>query len=288
MMSKPLYVLLVCVAVSSVVAGCAPRQDTGTTTQSPLPTDRSAAGPAVLAIGLPTGLQVALQDMEDRFSAEHPPIKLEFHEQEMEDLVRDVTSGKLVLDVILAQGELELQPLVEAGLVETPATPIFSRRMELIVPRGNPLGLKSLADLGRDEVREVVIVVPQTSLGQASERALTKAGVLDKLTTTSKLRRVGQALEAKALVAAGEADAALVYSAARRPGGKTADPVRSAEGKVDTVLQVPEAEAGPLVVVAAVLKSAPSPELAKQFISFLRTPAMQDALALRGYGRVQP
>ncbi|NPV47074.1 MAG: substrate-binding domain-containing protein [Armatimonadetes bacterium] len=287
MMSQATNALLLGVLISAV-AGCAPRPEADVApSPGPLPSDRSAAGPSILAIGLPIGLQVALKDLQDRFAADHPQTKLEFHEREVEGLVRDVKSGKLVLDIILAQGELELKPLLDAGLVEGPGTPIFSRSMELIVPRGNPRGLKSLADLARDEVREVVVATPETSLGQASEQALSKAGVLDKLTQAGKLRRVSQPLEAKRLVAAAKADAALVYSAARRPGGGTADPVRSAEGKVDTVLTVPETEAGPLVVVAVVLKSAPSPELSEEFISFLQTPTMQEALALRGYGRVQ-
>ena len=131
---------------------------------------------------------------------------------------------------------------------------------------GNPGEVEDLSDLGDDSVT-VVLCAPEVPCGAASQTLLANAGVT---VAPASLEQNVTAVLTK--VAAGEADAGLVYATDVR-GRDDVDSVVP-EGAADVVNQYP--------IVA--LAGAPHPEAAVAFAEFVLSPAGQQVLAELGFG----
>ncbi len=157
-----------------------------------------------------------------------------------------------------------------AGLEVTPRG--FARNEPVVVvPRDNPAGIKSFADLPK--ARRLVIGAAEVPIGAYTLQILDRAGrafrdrVLARV--VSRELNVRQVL---AKVVLGEADAAVVYRTDARAAGD----------KVE-VIAIP----GELNVVAsylvAALPGAGEPKLAQAFIELLLAPDGQRRLAAAGF-----
>jgi molybdate transport system substrate-binding protein len=119
-------------------------------------------------------------------------------------LVAQVEAGAPV-DVIATADPEAMARLVRAGLVDVPQT--FARnRLAIAVEPGNPERITGLADLARPGLK-VVLADPAVPAGRYARQALDRAG--------TAVRPVSLELDVKAVaakVAAGEADAGIVYA----------------------------------------------------------------------------
>ncbi len=239
-----------------------------------------------LAVGAPCGLAMAYKEIRTAFLKRNPGVKFQDHIKNIGPMTKEVRDGKTSLDVFLSLGEREIATLTKAGVVVGKPVPFLRQSMQLMVQKGNPLGIKSLADLGKPNVKTVAVCEPSLTIGIAGEKALRKVGVWDKLVEQGKVIRPGQPAQAKEAVIGGKADATFIYAACSSKNWETADPGRSVAGKADVVMTVPEELYGGMFAVAAVLTTAPNPELARNFIEFLLTPEAQDSIARWGYGKM--
>jgi molybdate transport system substrate-binding protein len=269
------------VPTASPVQPASPPQ-TGRVSASASPSGLSGT----LRVGAPCGLAMAYKEVRTLFLKQNPSAKFVDHVKNIGPMIREVRDQKISLDVFLSLGELEIRSLADAGLVQGKSTPFLRQAMQLLVRKGNPLGIRQLDDLARPAVKTVVLCVPELTLGHAAAEALTKAGVLAKLDAAGKVIRVDQPAEGKRLVIEGKADATFIYGACSSETWRASDPERSVVGKAHVVTTVPESQYGGMFAVAAVLKGAQNPELARKFVDFLLTPEAQEALAKRGYGKV--
>lgn len=148
-------------------------------------------------------------------------------------LVRQVRDGAPA-DVIATADEASMQVLVQADLVEAPV--VFARNeLVIAVEPGNPEAIDGLEDLGRDDLL-VVLADPSVPAGRYAARALAEAGV--------EVRARSLELDVRAAltkVAAGEADAAVVY----------ATDVEAADGRAEAVAIDDDVEVGYPVAVLA-------------------------------------
>jgi len=144
--------------------------------------------------------------------ADHPDLRLAFSFASSSALAAQVEQGAPA-GVIATADLTTMQRLVARHLVSPPR--IFARnRLEIVVGAGNPRHVKSLGDLGRDDLK-VVLAAPEVPAGRYAREALTRAGVV--------VRPRSLELDVKAALAkvrAGEADAAIVYATDVRSGGK--------------------------------------------------------------------
>lgn len=169
-------------------------------------------------------------------------------------------------DVFASAAPANMATVTEAGNADgTPS--IFARNQLVIaVPRGNPEGVKGLADLGKPGVK-VALCATQVPCGAAARTALDSAGVT--LTPATLEQDVKGAL---AKVKLGEVDAALVYRT----------DARAASADV-TGVEFPESARAVNDYPIVALKDAPNPTAARAFVAYVRSAAAQTVLVEAGF-----
>jgi molybdate transport system substrate-binding protein len=193
-------------------------------------------GPASTPTGEPTGsLQVfaaaslkgAFDELTRQFAAAHPGVTVKPVDYDGSSTLATQLTGGARADVFAAADTTTMRTVVDAGLVRGEPTVFTTNSLQIAVAPGNPRGVHSLADLARlsADGGTVVTCAPQVPCGRAATTALDAAGVA--LKPASQEQNVTAVLTK---VAAGEADAGLVYRT----------DVQGSGGKVDGV-DFPEA-----------------------------------------------
>lgn len=123
-------------------------------------------------------------------------------------------------EVLVTADEATMARAVDAGLVADGPHVVARNRLVVAVAAGNPAGVGGVADLGRPGLR-VVLAAASVPAGRYADEALRAAGV-----RVRPVSREPDVRAAAAKVAAGEADAAVVYATdVRALGGLEARPV---------------------------------------------------------------
>lgn len=164
-------------------------------------------------------------------------------------------------DVFASADEANMAKVGDAAI----APALFATNTLVIaVPAGNPGGVESLADL---QSTTVVLCAPEVPCGAASAKLLDAAGVV---VTPASLEQNVTAVLTK--VAAGEADAGLVY-ATDVVGDDAVDSIVP-EGASEVVNRYP----------IAALKDAANPEAAAAFVDLVLSERGRSILADFGFG----
>ena len=108
-------------------------------------------------------------------------------------------------DVFASADTSHMKVLDDAGLLAGDPKVFVHNRLEIVVERGNPKGVHSLADLARSGLI-VVLADPSVPAGNYAKQALAKAGV-----TVHPASLEQQVTGVLSKVALGEADAGIVY-----------------------------------------------------------------------------
>jgi molybdate transport system substrate-binding protein len=169
---------------------------------------------------------------------------------------------------VLASADTVTMDMVQAadGIAGAPVV-FATNRLTMAVEPGNPLGIRTLADLAAPDVA-LVVCAEQVPCGRAAAEALDAAGVEVR---PRSLEENVRAVLAK--VALGEADAGLVF----------VTDVAASDGSVDGVAIGEEAE----VVVRspiAVTRGSRAASTAQAFVDFVTGPRGQQILAAHGFG----
>lgn len=243
-------ILGVALALSLAASGC------GTAPEGP------QGGRSELTVYAAASLGPAFEEVATVFEATHPDV-------DVRPLVLD---GSQVLATQLAEGapadvfasadEATMDRV--ADRVEDP-TVFASNTLVIAVPPGNPAGIAGLEDLGDPGVTAVMCAA-EVPCGAASRALLDRAGV--SADPASEEQNVGAVL---AKVAAGEADAGLVY--------------RTDLGRAD-VESVPVVGADEVVnrYPIAVLRDARNATAAEAFVALVRGETGQRILGEHGFG----
>jgi molybdate transport system substrate-binding protein len=168
--------------------------------------------------------------------------------------------------------------LEAAGLAE-PGTfyPYATGKIVLWAPKESKLdlsrGLQALLD---PSIRKIAIANPEHApYGRAAVAALRHEGLYDKV--SSKFVLGENISQTASFVVSGNADVGIVaLSLALAPSMKE-------KGRY---VEIPGDDYPAIEQAAVVLKSSPNKEVARQFFTFLKTPAVQELL--RGYGFAVP
>jgi molybdate transport system substrate-binding protein len=180
-------------------------------------------------------------------------------------LAAQIVSGAPT-DVFASADAEQMAEVMDAGIVASGPVVFTHNRLTIVVEQGNPLGVRSLADLARDDL-VVVLPAPEVPAGRYARAALDAAGV-----TPSPASLESDVKGVVSKVALGEADAGIVY-------------VSDADAAADRVDAVPLLD---VEVVAeypiAVLDGAPP--AAHTFVEFVLSE--QGAGILAGHGFMAP
>ncbi len=173
-------------------------------------------------------------------------------------------------DVFLSASPVYTRALYAEGTVRMPV-PFATNRLVVIVPRGNPAGIETIADLGRRPKLRLVVAGPKVPIGLYTREVLKRLGMLPVLRKTVSLEQDVKGIVGK--VALGEADAGFVY----------ATDVKPVAGKV-RVVEIPR-RAQPVVVYEAAIAAKPRDLAAAQaFVIALLGPSGRKALRAAGFG----
>jgi molybdate transport system substrate-binding protein len=226
-----------------------------------------------LTVFAASSLGDALQELGRRFAQEHRGATVAFNFAGSQELRTQLEHGARA-DVAAFADELQLQTLVREGLAGPPS--IFARNQPaLIVPKGNPAGLRSLRDLPR--ARRIVFGDPSVPVGAYTARVLDAADARygPGFRQAVEARVVSRELNVRqvlAKVSLGEADAAIVYRT----------DALAARNTVETVVIPAELNVEAAYPIAA-LRNAPEPELASAFVRLVLSPEGQAILARHGF-----
>ena len=247
-------------AAALLATGCAGPAAGGST-----PTASTPALSGELTVSAAASLRGAFDEIAAQFSEEHPDVDVRpFSYDGSSTLATQIVEGDQV-DVFASADQKNMQKVVDAGLASNP-TLFATNTLVIVVPKGDPAGIRTLADLAKPGVT-VVLCAPEVPCGSAAQTLLAGAGVT--VTPASQEQNVTAVLTK---VAAGEADAGLVYTTDAKSSADVEAIVP--DGADEVVNQYP--------IVA--LDDAPDPEVAAAFVAFVLGPRGQAVLADLGFG----
>lgn len=250
-MRRPAAVLALFGAVVVLAAACA--------AQAPAPAASAGALSGTVEVSAAASLQRSFDEIARAFEAEHPGVTVQTVYDGSSTLATQIGEGAPV-DVFASADEKNMAKVA----AQAPDPRVFAgNTLVIAVPTGNPGGVATLADLARVTT---VLCAPEVPCGAASATLLGNAGV--GVTPASVEQNVTAVLTK---VAAGEADAGLVYAT-------------DVVGRADVEAVVP---AGADAVVnrypIAALADAPNPIAAEAYVDFVLSAGGQAILADAGF-----
>jgi molybdate transport system substrate-binding protein len=235
---------------------------------SSAPANSSASGlSGTITVFAASSLNEGYTAIGKEFQKSHPGTMVTFTFGGSSMLVSQIQQGAIG-DVFASADQPNMQKLIDARLTaESPI--VFARNnLEIVVGKGNPKHITSLADLGRSGL-VVVLCAPAVPCGRYAAQALQKAGV--------SVRPASQEADVKAVlskVALGEADAGIVYITDVNAAGTAVEGV-AIPAAVNVVAEYP----------IVILKDSQNRALARAFISYVLTDGRR---MLARYGFTSP
>jgi len=225
----------------------------------------SLAWGATVSVLAAASLTEAFRTIGKDFEAAHPGTKVEFNFAGSSTLARQVIEGAPADVFASADGE-NMKKVVDAGDVAGTPERFVRNRLAIIVPRGNPKHLKSLADLARPGLI-ISLAAPGVPVGRYAAEAFAKAN-----TPVPEASREADVKAVVTRVSMGEADGGVVYVTDVAAGGD----------KVE-VVPIPEAQNVLASYPIAVLKGAANAPGARDFVAYVLSPSGQRVLAASGF-----
>lgn len=199
------------------------------------------------------------------FEADNPGSKVRFSFGGSSGLATQINQGAPA-DVFASANPTNMKIVTDAGNGDGSPTVFVRNQLVIAVPKGNPKGIKGLADLTKPGVK-VALCAEQVPCGAAAKKALDAAGV--KLTPVTLEQDVKSALSKVEL---GEVDAALVYRT----------DVKAAASDVDGV-EFPESASAINDYPIVVLRNAPNRAGAQAFVAYVRSDKGKAVLTQAGF-----
>jgi len=255
-----LGLVLALTAVLGLGARCGedePKQSAASTTSS---VTTAAAGK--LTVLAAASLSESFKELGPAFEAKYPGSKVTFSFDSSSALAAQANNAAPA-DLFASADQANMKRVTDAGNATGPK--VFAHnRLAIIVAKGNPKKVKSLADFTR---LSFVLCAPEVPCGRYGNEALSKAGVKAQ---PKSLETNVKGVVTK--VISGEADAGIGYVTDARASAA------SAEG-----IDIPEAQNVIAEYPMAVLEQSANPRLAQAFLDFTLGPEAQAVLARYGF-----
>ena len=228
---------------------------------------------ADLTVSAAASLTNAFKELGPAFEAQNPGTTVVFNFAASDALLAQIVKGAPADVFASADQEALDRADAQKVLVAGSRRNFVSNTLVLIVPSDSALGIKTMGDLQKAEVRRVAIGNPASvPVGRYTKGSLEAAklwsAVEPKVIMAQSVR---QALD---YVARGEVEAGFVYST----------DAAILKGKVQVVATIPTETA--ITYPIAAVSGSPNPDAARKFIDFLLTPAAQGVLARYGFGKL--
>jgi molybdate transport system substrate-binding protein len=233
-----------------VFAGCASSDDTTTS----------------LRIAATSSLTEVFNDIGEQFMQDNPDITIAFNFASSSDLALQISQG-LPADVFASADVKNMAKVTDAGLLHGQPITFATNSLEIVVEKGNPLFIDSLAQLATPGLLFVTCPI-EVPIGGYTAEVLRNAGVT---VTVASLEENVKGILTK--VALGEADAGIVYRTDILAAGNSVTGVPIADN----------INVNPLYVVG-VLQDSRNQDASQRFIIFLNSEQGQNIFSQFGFG----
>lgn len=260
-MTAPGSGLAVAAAVVLLLAGCG----LGPAERPASPTEWEGPVSGGLTVLAASSLTEAFETIGASFEAVHPGTQLTFSFGSSATLAAQVLHGAPA-DVLASADEDTMGRVTAAGVGSTPRV-FATNTLQIAVPKGNPAGIRGLADFG-DVSKRIAVCAAQVPCGAAAEKVFGLAGVTARPDTVES--NVKAALQKAEL---GEVDATLVYRT----------DVRAASDRVDGIEFAESASAVNRYPIAA-LSTGSNDSAAATFVDYVCSAEGRAVLGESGFG----
>ena len=224
--------------------------------------DSGGQSPAELKVFAAASLTGAFNELGQRYTSANGGTKVIFNFAGSQALATQIQQGAPA--DVFASADLDNMDKVE-GLAGTPQS-FASNLLQIVVEKGNPEGVKGLADLAKRDLK-VVLAAAEVPAGRYAKQVLDQAGV--------SVQPVSQEDNVKAVVtkvSLGEADAGIVYVTDVSAGGD----------KVEGV-DIPRAQNVVATYPIATVKASKAQDKAQAFMALVLSDQGQQVLARYGF-----
>ena len=236
--------------------------------------------PRTLTVYAAASLTDAFTEIGKAFEASHPGVTVAFNFGGSQNLRTQIEQGAPA-DVFASANTKEMEALIASNFVAAEAPKVFlTNQLVVILPKDNPAGIASLADLSKPALK-LVLAAEEVPAGRYAREILEKlnatfgAGFREKV-LANVVSNEDNIRQAVTKVQLGEADASIVY---------ISDAVAVPE------LQRIEIPADMNVIaeypIAALIES-PNSDLAHGFVNYVLSPDGQGTLKKWGFTPVVP
>lgn len=202
--------------------------------------------------------------------------KLTFNFAASSTLVSQIEAGAPV-DLVFTADEMTMERLEEGGLLAAGSRrALLSNRLAVVVAKGCTFRIASAEDLAKADIQRLALADPTAvPAGRYARSWLERRGVWARV--EGRVIPTLNVRAALATVAAGEADAAVVYAT---------DVAASSD--VELAFAVPEAEGPRIVYPAAVVRSSKRADAARRLLEFLSSAEARAIFGRFGFGAPSP
>ena len=277
-MKKYLSLLLaLCLTLS--LAACGSKADTsanaadGSQTQDNAPTEAPAGEPVELIVFAAASMTETMNQLKEMYEQNNPNVTVTYNFDSSGTLLKQIKEGAdcdLFISAAPKQmnamdgsliGDAEKNPDGLDLIVTDSRVNLLENKVTLAVPEGNPKGIESfdqLAELLKGGDVMLAIGNSDVPVGQYTQKIFAYYG-LDEAALTKCLTYGNNVKEVTTQISEGSVDAGVVYCTDAYSAGLT--PVDEATAEM----------CGQVIYPAAVLKTAPNAETAKEFLAYLQT-----------------
>ncbi len=275
-MRRLFYATFLLLAFSLVAAGC--QSISAPPAGGTQPSGEANGAPVTLNVFAAASLTDAFNEIGKQFATEHAGADLVFNFAGSNQLATQIGQGAPA-DVFASANKAQMQAAIDSGRIVSGTQQTFVRnRLVAVTPADNPAQLAGLQDLAKPGIK-IVLAAKEVPVGQYALDFLDKADADGSLGAGYKDAVLANVVSYEenvrsvlAKVALGEADAGIVY---------TSDAAIS-EGEVQQI-EIPDALNTIATYPIATLSDSPNPELAKQFLDYVLSPAGQQVLEKYGF-----
>lgn len=249
---------------------------------------------AKLVVFLGGNYYFAVAPLVHAFEAQHPEFKGRMYYETIPPglLIRQMKAGGTITvgnmtwtvkpDVFTA-GKFKVAGLVKDGTLEPSVVNFATNNLTIMVPKGNPAGVKSLADLGKPGIRLVMPNPDFEGIARQIQKSLVKVGgeALKTMVYTTKVKDGSTILthihhrQSPLFLMQGLADAGVTWQSEARFMEQSGHPIDNVE--------IPDDQNTTAIYSAGVVKGAAHPKAAREWVNFLASPMALKILERYGF-----
>ncbi len=177
-------------------------------------------------------------------------------------------------DLFLSANQQWADEVEKSGKAEA-MTRLLTNRLVIVVPAGNPAGVREPKDLLSPEVKKIALAGEKVPAGIYADQSLSHLDLLDALVAGGKIARGQDVRSALSYVERGEAEAGIVYST----------DLRAAAG-LETMHAFDPKLHDEIVYVLVLLKGEGNRPGANTFFDFLQSKEAEDVYTEFGFSRL--